>query len=446
MNQLILILIAHNEKEAVKLAIESIRKFSDVDNLSVIVVDNFSSDGLGEWAGEQTDFTYVLMDEQQMPVGAALNEVIEGLGLQGDLLIMEGHCLITPGCLVRMRDVLYSNEKTGAVGGLANSFLNYQRLENLDNYEEAVLSALSTEGISSKEVLGLCSDAVLFKKELLEEVGRFDERLKNQRYVMKDYCFRAVEKDWKLKVCNSAYMWNAYGAEYDIPRSTEDDNTLRKKWGTHYFNSLYNENLIAMLVNDSEDAIKVLEIGCDCGATLLEIKNRYPYAGVYGYEINEKAAEIASHIAEVKVGNIEDGELDYPKEMFDYIIFGDVLEHLKTPLEVIRYCRQFLKKNGYILANIPNLMHISVMAELLKGNFTYTETGLLDYTHIHLFTYNEIVKMFQEGQYKIDSVKMTNMPTSEEEKELIDKLLGLQKESARFMYEAFQFQVRAQKR
>ena len=147
----------------------------------------------------------------------------------------------------------------------------------------------------------------------------------------------------------------------------------------------------------------------------------------------------------MKVGNIEDGALDYPKEMFDYIIFGDVLEHLKKPLDVIRYCRQFLKKKGYILANIPNLMHISVMAELLKGNFTYTETGLLDNTHIHLFTYNEIVKMFQEGQYKIESVKMTNMPMNEEEKELIDKLLSLQKESDRFMYEAFQFQVRAQK-
>lgn len=446
MNQLILILIAHNEKEAVKLAIESIRKFSDVEDLSVIVVDNFSSDGLGEWAKGQTDFTYVLMDEQEMPVGAALNEVIEGLRLQGDLLIMEGHCLITPGCLVRMRDVLYADEKTGAVGGLANSFLNYQRLENFDNYEEAVLSALSAEGISSKEVLGLCSDAVLFTKELLEEVGRFDESLKNQRYVMKDYCFRAVEKDWKLKVCNSAYMWNAYGAEYEIPRNAEDDDILRKKWGTHYLNSLYNENLIAMLVNSSADAIKVLEIGCDCGATLLEIKNRYPHARVYGYEINEKAAEIASHIAEVKVGNIEDGKLGYPKEMFDYIIFGDVLEHLKKPLDVIRYCRQFLKKKGYILANIPNLMHISVMAELLKGNFTYTETGLLDNTHIHLFTYNEIVKMFQEGQYEIEGVKMTNMPMSEEEKELIDKLLSLQKESERFMYEAFQFQVRAQKR
>lgn len=445
MNQLIMILLAHNEKEAVKLAIESIRKFSEVDGLSVILIDNCSSDGLRDWAGEQTDFTYVFMDKQKEPAGAVLNEVIKELQLQGDLLIMEGHCMITPGCLTHMRNVLYADERTGAVGGLANSFLNYQYLEGIENYEEAVSEALSVKETSSKEVIGLCSDAVLFKKELLEEAGEFDESLAEQRYVMKDYCFRAVKRDWKLKVCNSAYLWNAYGAGYEIPRNEEDDRRLRKKWGMQYFNSLYNENLLSMFVAGSEETIRVLEIGCDCGATLLEIKNRYPNAQVYGYEINAKAAEVASHIADVTAGNIEDKELMYPEEMFDYIIFGDVLEHLKNPLDIIKYCRRFLKRGGYILANIPNLMHISVVAELLKGNFTYEETGLLDKTHIHFFTYNEIVKMFQAGEYKIDSIKMTNMPISDDENKLIDQLLSLRKESARFMYEAFQYQVRAQK-
>ena len=56
--------------------------------------------------------------------------------------------------------------------------------------------------------------------------------------------------------------------------------------------------------------------------------------------------------------------------MFDYIIFGDVLEHLHDPMAALAYCKDFLKEEGRIIANIPNVMHISVIEELLKGNFT----------------------------------------------------------------------------
>ena len=41
------------------------------------------------------------------------------------------------------------------------------------------------------------------------------------------------------------------------------------------------------------------------------------------------------------------------------------------------------------MANIPNLMYWSTMYSLLiEGIFSYTDIGLLDYDHKHLFTYN----------------------------------------------------------
>lgn len=60
-----------------------------------------------------------------------------------------------------------------------------------------------------------------------------------------------------------------------------------------------------------------------------------------------------------------------------------------------------MNEGGEILASIPNLMYISVIEQLLYGNFTYTDIGLLDKTYIHLFTYNEIVRMFDEAGYDI---------------------------------------------
>lgn len=445
MNKLIVVIIVHNERDAVQLTIESFRRFSAIEDLSVILVDNYSSDGLKEWAEGQTDFTYVLMDDQEYPIGYILNELIEKLRLQGDLLVMKGHFLITPGCLVHMQETLYEEEKVGIVGGLANSFLGYQRLWDVEGYEEAIMKAASVEQIKSKRVVGLCADAILFKMELLQEIGKFDEQFIEQHCSIRDYSLRSVEKDWKAKICNSAYMWNAYGANYINLGREEDECFLKEKWGMKYFNFSHNENIISLILNGENDEINVLEVGCDCGATLLEITNRYPKSHVYGCEINVKAASIASHFASVTVSNIENQDLPYTEEMFDYIIFGDVLEHLRDPLEVVKYCRCLLKKEGYILASIPNLMHVSVIENLLKGNFTYTEIGLLDKTHIHFFTYKEMIRMFWEGGYKVDSVGMIHQPMDESSEELIEKLLSLREGSDRFMYEAFQYLVRAQK-
>ena len=124
---------------------------------------------------------------------------------------------------------------------------------------------------------------------------------------------------------------------------------------------------------------------------------------MFGLEINQNAAKIASKIANVRQGNIEDQQIPF-EEKFDYILFGDVLEHLRNPEGTISYCRKYLTSQGKIITSIPNLMHYSVIRELLKGNFEYTSTGLLDRTHIHFFTYNEIFHMFQENGYEIQEI------------------------------------------
>jgi len=130
--------------------------------------------------------------------------------------------------------------------------------------------------------------------------------------------------------------------------------------------------------------------------------------------------------------------------MFDYIIFGDVLEHLRRPDKAIEYCKSLLKNYGCIIASIPNLMHISVMEDLLKGNFTYRETGLLDKTHIHFFTYNEIIRMFRDNGYRITNITTIIHKITEEQRTLIDQLTSIY-DSPHFMYETFQYIISAQK-
>ena len=90
-------------------------------------------------------------------------------------------------------------------------------------------------------------------------------------------------------------------------------------------------------------------------------------------------------------------------------------------------------------------MHISVMRQLINGRFQYEDTGLLDRSHIHLFTYYQIILMFQEEGYTVEEMRNITPPFSQEEEELAEKLLELSKSTDMHMYQTFQYLVRARK-
>lgn len=129
------------------------------------------------------------------------------------------------------------------------------------------------------------------------------------------------------------------------------------------------------------------------------------------------------------------------------LIFGDVLEHLHNPDKVVKECLSILNSNGKIISSIPNLMHYSVLYKLINGNFTYTDTGLLDRTHIHFFTYNEIINMFENNGYKIISAKgISNInKNSKQIKDFIDAITELSNHEQREFFEVYQYVTVSQK-
>ena len=437
------LIVAYNELENIKLAVNSFRLFCDIE-ISLIIVDNGSNDGLQEWAANQTDLTYVYLDEGHVGYGTAINMVRRELNIHTDLLVMDGGYILTPRYLSRMLELLYSEENIGAVGGMYNTANRNQDFSgNVQSYKEAVEMAYLETQTERKRTVMLFHGAILWKADVLNRIGKFAEEFNSAWQVVDDYCLRAVMQDIKFMVCSNAFLWKMEnpGKAYESSNK-EGYDVLENKWGIHYFAGSYNKALCWAIDAGKEDKISVMEIGCACGATLVEIKNRYPNAEVYGSEINDKAAEIAGHFGHVIVNNIEDKNLSLPRKKFDYILLGDILEHLHDPLDTLIYCREFLHDNGSIIATIPNVMHISVMEQLLKGNFTYTEVGLLDKTHIHMFTYNEIIRMFHQAGFHVH-IDATTIPVSEEQKTLIDRLISLEDAAEQHMYEAYQYIVKA---
>ena len=118
---------------------------------------------------------------------------------------------------------------------------------------------------------------------------------------------------------------------------------------------------------------------------------------VWGIEIDEQAAATAAPMCEqMVVGNVEQLDLSeaFGERRFDVVLCLDVLEHLVEPLDALRRLAALLTPTGTLVASIPNVTHAAVRLQLLKGTFRYTDTGLLDRTHVRFFDSHEVGALF----------------------------------------------------
>lgn len=145
-----------------------------------------------------------------------------------------------------------------------------------------------------------------------------------------------------------------------------------------------------------------------------------PTVNLYGIEINENSANIAKHIANVSSANIEKGNLPY-EENFDYIIFGDVLEHLYNPQKVLENVKPYLK-TGKLLQVFLMLNAGQFLKSYWKGNWTYTDAGILDRTHLRFFTKSEITKLFCESGYEVKQYIGKDVGITESAQNMLEKL------------------------
>lgn len=152
---------------------------------------------------------------------------------------------------------------------------------------------------------------------------------------------------------------------------------------------------------------KVIDVGCNKGYLSSKFKENGCY--VVGIEADLESANIAKKICdEIVIGDIEQMEkLQYPDNYFDCMVLADVLEHLKNPEKALLVLKRYLNTKGFIVASLPNIARIDIRLNLLFGKFDYTETGILDRTHLRFFTLTNAKKLFTDCGYKILQVNFT---------------------------------------
>lgn len=159
---------------------------------------------------------------------------------------------------------------------------------------------------------------------------------------------------------------------------------------------------------------RVIDFGCWTGFVSRVLKERGCY--VAGIEIDPQAAEGARGVCDrVVVGDLD--ELDLADvlegEKYDVGLFGDVIEHLKNPGRVLAQTREVLLPGGYIVLSVPNIAHASIRLMLLKGEFNYEETGILDDTHLKYYTRESIGDFLESCGYMVDVMEWTEQKLPE---------------------------------
>ncbi len=435
----------YNQKETLLQCLEWIRDIPQIAN--VIVVDNGSEDGTAEILPE-LGCGFIYFDEGIQGYGKVWNAALANFDTEETVVFLEPQFFPGKKSMQRMEKILRGQD-CGIAAPICNGSFYSQNI-----------TIKSLDSLCALEDLPFQEDAAFYRsldvehgiwalsRKTWQELGMFEEKLCHPKNVLLDYKLRLVENGRQPIVCRQAFAYCLSGGSissyFQAFLRTDDRKALKDKWHMNYFNVLPSRNLVDFISEQKDAPIRVLEVGCDLGATLLEVKNRYPNSQTYGLEINGPAADIAGHLAEVKTGDIEKGEIPFAGK-FDYIIFADVLEHLHDPHGVVRLCQEKLAAHGHILASNTNLMHISVMEQLLSGRFQYEDTGLLDRSHIHFFTFYEIRRMFQDEGYELQEIKNTITPLTEKQEKLLNKLLAISENVDSHMYETVQYLIKAGK-
>ncbi|MFP5246216.1 MAG: class I SAM-dependent methyltransferase, partial [Thermoanaerobaculia bacterium] len=170
-----------------------------------------------------------------------------------------------------------------------------------------------------------------------------------------------------------------------------------------------------LLARISPQAKSILEFGCG-EAPLGEALKRRQKCRVVGIELDPAAAAIAQkRIDAVYRGDVRE-IVEILDERFDWIVGGDIVEHLDEPWSFLAELRRVAAPGGHLLLSLPNLANASIISDLLRGRFDYVYMGLTCVGHLRFFTRQSLVDMLTiAGWTVVEITPQDPVPTAAQE-------------------------------
>src|SRR4051794_16697392 len=143
---------------------------------------------------------------------------------------------------------------------------------------------------------------------------------------------------------------------------------------------------------------RILDVGCGAGRLAKHIS--LLGAEVVGVERHPEAASLArKYCKRVIEQDLDSSSLLARDDLFDVMIFADVLEHLVEPDALLKRLAPNLAPNGFILVSLPNIAYYKMRFGLLRGHFDYEPSGIMDRSHLRFFTRQTAMQLLGDGGF-----------------------------------------------
>ncbi len=155
---------------------------------------------------------------------------------------------------------------------------------------------------------------------------------------------------------------------------------------------------------------RVLEIGSASGY-LSGYMEQALGCRVTGLEFDPAATAIAAE----RCSEVHTVDLDTPDALqpaaasapYDVLLAAAVLEHLKYPERLLQDARSLLKPGARVIVSLPNIAHWSIRLRLLWGMFDYEDYGIMDRTHLRLYTVKTGRELLESQGYPVEQVAIS---------------------------------------
>ncbi|HEY2322260.1 MAG TPA: class I SAM-dependent methyltransferase [Thermoanaerobaculia bacterium] len=189
----------------------------------------------------------------------------------------------------------------------------------------------------------------------------------------------------------------------------------------HRWSSMRGQARLDLLDRIPPTATSLLEFGCGEAPLGAAIKARQK-CRVVGVELDPRAAAVArKRIDDVYQGDVRE-IVGLIHERFDWIVGGDIVEHLDEPWSFLSELRRISKPGGHLLLSLPNLANVSVVNDLLRGRFDYVYMGLTCAGHLRFFTRQSIEDMLDIAGWQVESIESQPVILTPAAEELLAKL------------------------
>jgi 2-polyprenyl-3-methyl-5-hydroxy-6-metoxy-1,4-benzoquinol methylase len=158
-----------------------------------------------------------------------------------------------------------------------------------------------------------------------------------------------------------------------------------------------NASALALLPRAAE---RVLDVGCGSGdnARLLRASGHR----VSGVTLSAEEAQAAGQFCEhVWVGDVESMPLPSDAGLFDALLMSHVVEHLAKPSATITRLAPLLRPRGWLVVAVPNMAFWRVRWRVLRGDWSYEDTGFFDRTHLHFWTYDTRAEILRDTPFEL---------------------------------------------